>query len=567
MAAIAQPNPMSGALLSLAAPDYQIQQLRAQRAYALAQALQQQALEPIDGHGGAISWTQGLAKIADALVGAGANRRADRQMIAANQALANGLKGLFGAGQVPGGSATAAAPAQTPTPAAFVPGQAPAPGQPDPLAPLPDAPPQAASTPPSAPPPAPTGGASPMSLTGDPNRDLALYMMNPDAYTQQLATVAGKGATPTDMEVTVAHARQALRNGDIPTATALLGSVQKNNYIAPVSVRPGAPLYDPVQHKVIFQAARVGEGQGADYQTNPQTGQIEPTRVYNIPGATEAAAAQAGAVAGAQAGAKAPFDTITTYNPQTGQMEVRPKSDVTGGGHSLNSYYGVGGSGAPQAAGGHALPAGPSLGQTSAFDAYGKGSANAFLNTQEISKESPQRVQALREMQTLIAGPNALSTGPTAARLQHLAEEHGLPFGYSNNAFVFNKDAARFVAQSASDLGLNGSDARLGMMANASPNMKMTPEALKVVIPTMIGLEYAKMAKATAAANFAQHNPAGNAQFESQWRQAYDPRMFTAYAEGGAKALAQAPAKLRQQWLKDYRTLKGMGVDFTQFAQ
>jgi hypothetical protein len=75
------------------------------------------------------------------------------------------------------------------------------------------------------------------------------------------------------------------------------------------------------------------------------------------------------------------------------------------------------------------------------------------------------------------------------------------------------------------------------------------------------------MAKATAAANFAQRNPGGNAQFESEWRANYDPRMFTAYAEGGPKALASAPASLRAEWLRKYRTLKSMGVNFGAFAQ
>jgi hypothetical protein len=328
---------------------------------------------------------------------------------------------------------------------------------------------------------------------------------------------------------------------------------QKAGYIAPISGRPGGWTIYADGHREYNPTA---PAPGAMPVMGPNG---EPTgRWTEDPTVAAIQANQAGAVAGAQAGAKAPYDTVQTFNPATGQMEIRPKSDITGGG-SLNSYYGHNGGG------GHAFAAGPSLGTASAADAYGKGNAQAFLETQGIAKESPQRVQALREMQSLVA--NGLPTGPTAAKLQQMAEEHGLTFLAKDNAFVFNKDAARFVAQSASDLGLNGSDARLGMMANASPNMKMTPQALKTVIPTMIGLEYAKMAKATAASAWASRSPGTNAQFESTWRKAYDPRMFTAYAQGGPQALAKAPANLRQQWLNDYRQLKGMGVDFTQFAQ
>jgi hypothetical protein len=559
----------------LVAPDYQTQMLAAQRRLELANALSQQAMSDTPGNGGSVSWTQGLARIMDAIASKRTASQGYKQMQGANQAYAAGLARMFGMqppqmapspqtaqGAPVGPSATPmpqAAPqapqAASAPPVPFVPGQPPAPGQADPLAPLP--PPQAAAPQPSAPPPAPTGGG-PFSLTGDPQRDMMLYLSNPDEFSKQMVDVAAKGATPLDPEIMVARARQALASGDIPTATALLGALQKNNYIAPVSGRPGGVILDPITKKPIFQTPRIGENQAVTFDENGH-----PAQVYNIPGALQSAEEQAAAVAGGQASARAPYDVIQVWDPNKNAFVTVPKSSVTGGigatgsGPLSTHYQGVSGG----------LQSSPSLGAQSAANTYGAGSANAFLSTQDIAETSPQRVQALREMQSLINGPNALATGPTAAKMQEIAEKHGLPFGYSNNAFVFNKDAARFIAQNASDLGLNGSDARLGMMANASPNMKMTAPALKVVIPTMIGLEYAKMAKATAAATWAQHSPQTNAQFESTWRQNYDPRMFTAYAEGGPAALARAPANLRAQWLKDYRALKGMGVDFTQFAQ
>ena len=70
----------------LVAPDYQTQMLQAQRRLEMAQALQQQALQDTPGNGGSVSWTQGLARLADALVGASIARKSYKQMQGANQA-------------------------------------------------------------------------------------------------------------------------------------------------------------------------------------------------------------------------------------------------------------------------------------------------------------------------------------------------------------------------------------------------------------------------------------------------------------------------------------------------
>jgi hypothetical protein len=539
----------------LVSPDYQVQMQRAQRQAALASALRSQSLADTPGNGGSVSWTQGVARLADALAANISNKRSEKTQTKANQAYAAGMARMFGLNtpQQPNPAAPMSAAPQMPQGA---PPQAPAGPPADPLAPLPDAPPQAATSQPAQ---SQQPANGPMNLTGDSRRDLGLYVSNPEEYGKALIGNAAKGTAPTDIEVTVAHARQALESGDTATAAALLGNLQKQNFIAPTAARPGGWTQDPHTGQWMFhpQAPIPGAVPGPVDDKGNMT--------WQVPAGTENAIAErARSQSSGEASGKAPYQFQDVYNPQTGQMEHVPVSEMAGG--SLNQHYGVGGAQGGTPGGGH-FAAAPPLGQQSAFETYGKGSANAFIETQGIANNSPQRVQSLREMESLINGPGGLNTGPTRARMQSLAEEHGLSFLANDNAFVFNKDAARFVAQSAQDLGLNGSDARLGMMANASPNMKMTPQALHVVIPTMIGLEYAKMAKATAAASWAQRSPGTNAQFESQWRQNYDPRMFTAYAQGGPQALAKAPAKLRQQWLNDYRQLKGMGVNFTQFAQ
>jgi hypothetical protein len=225
----------------LVSPDYQVQMQRAQRQAALASALRSQSLADTPGNGGSVSWTQGVARLADALAANISNKRSEKTQTKANQAYAAGMARMFGLNtpQQPNPAAPMSAAPQMPQGA---PPQAPAGPPADPLAPLPDAPPQAA-----APQPAqsqqPANG--PMNLTGDSRRDLGLYVSNPEEYGKALIGNAAKGTAPTDIEVTVAHARQALESGDTATAAALLGNLQKQNFIAPTAARPGGWTQDP----------------------------------------------------------------------------------------------------------------------------------------------------------------------------------------------------------------------------------------------------------------------------------------------------------------------------------
>src|SRR6266581_3838888 len=59
---------------------YDPRQQQLQRRRALAMALQQQAIEPIETPpGGAVSWTQGAAKLVQALMAGLSNRKLDRE--------------------------------------------------------------------------------------------------------------------------------------------------------------------------------------------------------------------------------------------------------------------------------------------------------------------------------------------------------------------------------------------------------------------------------------------------------------------------------------------------------
>jgi hypothetical protein len=290
---------------------------------------------------------------------------------------------------------------------------------------------------------------------------------------------------------------------------------------------------------------------------------------WQVPAGTEEAVAErARSQSAGEASGKAPFQFQQVYNQQTGQMEYVPVSQMAGGGGSLNSFYGRGqaAQAGGAAGGGHTFAASPPIGAQAAANTYGSGSAQGALETQTAAEGSQVRVQAYREMESLLRG--GLQTSPARAKMQELAEAHGFNFLAQDNAFVFNKDAAIATAAQSKALGLNASDARLGLVAQANPNLKMPPAALAQVLPIKIGMEYASQAEATVNANWiAQHGPQSNPQFKNWWRQNYDPRLFTAYAAGGAQAITKAPPNLRQQWLKQYRNLKSMGFDFGQLTE
>ena len=220
-------------------------------------------------------------------------------------------------------------------------------------------------------------------------------------------------------------------------------------------------------------------------------------------------------------------------------------------------------------AGPNGAPSALSPGEVSAGKTYGDASGKAFAAIQDAARDAPQRISALREMSGLVQ--NGFQTGPMQARLQDLATKYGLPFGTTDNGFIFNKDAARYTAQLAGELGLNGSDARLGLVAHATPGMQITPGALKQVIPTYIGLEMAKSARAAASTDWVnKHGAATNAGFEKKWRELYDPRVFSALAQGKAsfqRQLSSLDAPTQARIRRQYNELAAMGVDFNGMVQ
>lgn len=509
---------------ALIAPDLSSQQAALDRQRQLADALRSESLQQIDPGRGAISWTQGLAKLAQALASRSLYKKADAQQTGLNQAYAQALM------QRMGGGVPAPGPSGSPAPGAE--GAASPPTQVAPSGP------SQVST--SLPQPQ---GNSPWSLTGDPNQDYAMMALNPDEYGK--AVIASHA--PTDFTKLL---MQAGVDANSPLGRQFIQSqVAKQNYVQPVNGRPGSTLRDPFDpSKVVGYDAPTVEGGIPVYA---QDGTFQGYRP--APGAQGIMGGMEGAKAGAKAAAEAPYGVIQVFNPQTGQMEFTTKSAVTGG------PRGPGGPG-PITQGLSGLPAAPPLGAPAAANTYGTASAKAFGDIQQAGQDTPSRMQALREMGGLL--DQGLSTGPAQQKMRDLATHLGIPGIITDNVAEFNKWASQYAARSAGELGLSGSDSRVDLTVHATPNGGMPTGAARTVISQLYGIEAAKAARASMASQWARLNPQDIGGFEKAWRQNYDPKMFE---------VMQWTPNAREQWLKQhpaeaknfatrYDALKSMGA-------
>lgn len=543
-----------GAIL---APDLSVEQTKLQRQYELAQALRQMSLQNDVPQRGAYSWTQGAAKIAEALAARHMTKRADEKQLAVNQAYASRLGSMFG-GQPKGGD-----PNSTPSQAS------------DPSAPLSGVPTQSpgASSPAQTPSPSGAGASSgPWSLTGDPQQDMAMYAMNPDKYGE---TVIASHA-PVDMAKAVQQAQAAMARGDIATATALLQNVQKNNYIAPINGRPGSTIRDPLNpsHVIGYDAPSI-EGAFPIYEGG------SPVGYQQAPGAQAAIAGVAGAKAGATASAQAPYDLVTVTDAEGRSFQI-PKSAVpgVGGGQGgsapgggLNGYYGKGapaqGGGIPAGPGGIGVQTGIGPGQQSASTTAGTNSANGF---NEAIQGGVNAQNAMRTINNLMEAGKGLPTGPTSGTISDIKSGVNAISGAFGGPQVFDQSQiAKFdeMAKNAATLGDQlssaaggGTDARLHNALKSLPGSHYSPQAIQEVGNNLKGLQSAALARSQAAAAWQQlHGANSYPQFQQAWQRAYNGDIFYHLQKGDVAQWSKGmSASEREHVMGQYRQMKAMGA-------
>lgn len=573
---------------ALLAPDLSVEQQQAQRAQDLAAALRQMSMEPIDAGKGNIAWTQGAAKLAQALAGRIVQGRADKAQLKLNQAFAGRMGAMFGQ---PGGGGQASGVGGAPSPpSSIAPPAAPqvaAPIQPppmrpqaDPLAPLPEQPvpqqappqPQMALQPQEAsqqPPQQPQRG--PWSLSGDPRQDMSAYMLNPEEYGK--AVIASHA--PTDL------AKMMMQAGIDPNSPLghqlMQAQIAKQNYTAPVNGRPGSVLrdaYDPT-HVIGYDPASINGAFpvfGADGM---------PTGYQQAPGAAQAMGVVAAAEAGGKGAGGAPYDLVTVVGPDGTPHQI-PKSLLTGGGGapssaspaggggSLNGYYGRGGQSGAHATNQSGLA--PQA-QTAATTA-GTNSANGF---QAAIDEGAKSKDAVRSLNLIMDAAKGLPTGAGSERIADLKSGWnavvgavGLPNALKADPGAiakFNemsKNAANLAQQLSSGAGANGTDARLANALRSLPGAHYSPAAIQEVGLNLKGLASAANARSIAAANWQQqHGPGSYSQFQSTWQKAYNPDLFYHVQKGDlSKWSGGMSASARARVLDQYRTLKGLGAQF-----
>lgn len=507
-----------------------VQQQQIQRQQAIAQALQQQSFQEdrVDP-GSRMSWTQGAAKLAEALAAKSIYKKTQDQQVDLATKQGQMMARMFGLG--------GAAQPEQPTFGAGTQGNAPGVlslsgdqsegGAP----PQPSAAPGASQSQPQR---APT--SYPMSLSGDPTRDYTDYSMNPEEYTKALISSHAPGdfaklLQQSGIDPNSSIGRQLMRQQAV-----------KQNYIAPVTGRPGAIQRDPITNKIIGVDPQNIEGANPEIVDGEFTGRYTaaPGAVGVVQGIS--AAKSVGGAAG---------EMVDVYDPTSHQMVKIPKSALLSG-----------------AAGGQApMAAAPPLGATSAFNVSGSNSANAFQAISDGAADVPNRIYALNQMSGIVADPKTV-LGPGSEQWNKVRGVLGTLTGTNapstTNAQEFGKWASQYSARSAQELGLSGSDARVQIAVHATPNGEMTKDALRSVIPQMVGIEHAKQGYATAAVAWQQaHGPDSVQAFRTEWNKVYNPGIYTHMVQGPqafagwVKSLdAKQAAQVRNQYLQ----LKQLGA-------
>lgn len=510
---------------ALLAPDLSVQQQQIQRQEQLAQTLREMSLtEDRVDPGSRVSWTQGLARIAEALAANRAYKKSDERQMAINQAYAARL----GGGRSPFAAGGPTLPGTGPT----IDESGAAPGSPT-MAPsmrmpIPNAPIQSAPIPPSSAEQAPVSAAQPdqgapppqqqqmqppgpLSLSGDPQRDMMQYGMAPEEYMK--AVIASH--TPGDL------AKMMIQAGIDPNGPLghqiLQANITKQNYIAPISARPGGAVLDPNDPShVLFQGATAPVGGAVDYQNG------QPVAMHTIPGAPGVIAASEAA----KAGGAATYKPMTAFDPTTGAPIITTDAIA-----------------ANAAAGGRPMAAGPALGAGAFADTASAQGAKYFADLQTKAAPINNQVYGLRQILGLsnsptVFGPGSEAAVKTAGVLNQVGQAFGVPSSFNNTNVTsqqeMNKWAGQVAAQAAGAMGLNGSDARFNIALESNPSGHMTNSALKSMVPQIIGLAQGVAGQAQAGARYAAQHPGPNAQgeFQSLWNKNYDPAIYTHMAQG-----------------------------------
>jgi hypothetical protein len=172
------------------------------------------------------------------------------------------------------------------------------------------------------------------------------------------------------------------------------------------------------------------------------------------------------------------------------------------------------------------LPAG----QADYADAQGKAAGNRYNDVLSQAKDSPMRVNVLDNIIGLSKA--GVATGPTQDFKNKVL---GVIGDATGNGTLQGKVAdynelSKFLQQNAirawQAAGGTGTDSQLEQSLKANPNTTMMPQAVQAMAAWAKAGELAMQAKASVMQTVNPTTPQAQAQFETKWRQAFDPRAF-----------------------------------------
>ncbi|OBU84584.1 hypothetical protein [Chromobacterium subtsugae] len=409
-----------------------------------------------------------------------------------------------------------------------------------------------------APPPAtpPSAGGASMTLPGmTPQQAMAMYLMNPDKYTEAMLSQYKAPDVVTKLRAAGIDPSSQLGR------QVLQDSIAKDNYIAPVPVRPGGGLVDPRTGHITTMPAAAPEG-FQSVQTADGSWAMVP-----VQGGTAAVQSSAQAKAAGAAAVKPMTAYDADGNPVfTSELQASGGAPAGGGGR-FAGYQAPG-----QAAGGNLRPA-PIAGTNDSRVTIAQANAKRYNDLTTAATDSPTRVNVLDNIIQL--SQNGVNTGPGSAWQNKI-------LGYAANSPVLGslvagkKDSVtqfqemqKFLAQNGlrqwQASGGTGTDSQLNAAMHANPNDEHFPQALQALATWNKAGEMALQAKAAAASQYmAQHGNDATQynQFDNMWRQNFDPRIAQMQLMN-PQDLQQFVGKLqpadKAQLLRKYQFVKQQG--------
>lgn len=534
-------------------PSSAVNAYQIQRQQALAQALQQQALQPMDadlpknlpimprlgvGHG--------MVKLAQALMASNATDAVDKN---AGEMASKNMGALIKALD-PNGEAQAI-PAEAAAPAALQLGAAT--GSIGPTV-------QNAQTMDAMTAPQPGATGSPLNPVGM-NKQLAAYMLMNDP--KSFFAAQAEAYKPTDATKMALAAKLDPRQAN---ADAL----RKVNYIAPESHRPGSFAVNPTTGKTSF-FPQIPEGGMPLYDANGN-----PAGVTDLPGAGGVIGrVEAAKLRGKNSQTLAPAEMSPTL--PNGQIVPRSIDETINGPQGLDtSKLTPQQIAALQKADPEAFTngvarfngVGPTYGQK-------EGAVNAqtelskkFASLNEQNQQAQTTNSYLQNIKSLALKAQAGPMSDRVAYTNALLSYAGLSDKATNELTAKNL-LDKYSNQITARLGQGGlgTDAARSIIQSAYPNSKMTPDAINEAVDNLVGANDLIKAKTSLLAQHAnERNPKAYTEKEVAFDQNADPRIWQ-YAAMKPEQRAAFKAKLQQNgeaadFSKRIRNLEALGVKF-----